>query len=79
MTTTPQKAEYILGTAEDEAARLGFQHQLWSDLAQRTWRDSLIGPGQTILDTINHIQQLPGVLNAALIYHELLNSEGELE
>lgn len=32
-----------------------------------------------ILDTINHIQQLPGVLNAALIYHELLNSEGELE
>lgn len=32
-----------------------------------------------ILDTINHIQQLPGVLNAALIYHELLNLEGELE
>lgn len=32
-----------------------------------------------ILDTINHIQQLPGVLNAALIYHELLTSEGELE
>jgi nitrate reductase NapD len=32
-----------------------------------------------ILATIDHIQQLPGVLNAALIYHELLNSEGELE
>ena len=32
-----------------------------------------------ILDTINHIQQLPGVLNAALIYHELLTLEGELE
>lgn len=32
-----------------------------------------------ILETITHIQQLPGVLNAALIYHELLTHEGELE
>lgn len=32
-----------------------------------------------ILDTINHIQQIPGVLNAALIYHELLSAEGEPE
>ncbi|MCQ4241880.1 chaperone NapD [Stutzerimonas stutzeri] len=30
-----------------------------------------------ILGTIDHIQQLPGVLNAALIYHELLTLEGE--
>lgn len=30
-----------------------------------------------ILDTIGHIQQMPGVLNAALIYHELLSTEGE--
>lgn len=30
-----------------------------------------------ILSTIDHIQQLPGVLNAALIYHELLTLEGE--
>lgn len=30
-----------------------------------------------ILSTIDHIQQLPGVLNAALIYHELLSLEGE--
>ncbi len=32
-----------------------------------------------ILDTISHIQQIPGVLNAALIYHELLSTEGEPE
>lgn len=32
-----------------------------------------------ILDTISHIQQMPGVLNAALIYHELLTPEGEPE
>lgn len=30
-----------------------------------------------ILDTISQIQNLPGVLNAALIYHELLSLEGE--
>ena len=30
-----------------------------------------------ILSTIDHIQQLPGVLNAARIYHELLTLEGE--
>lgn len=32
-----------------------------------------------VLDTISHIQQIPGVLNAALIYHELLSLEGESE
>jgi len=37
------------------------------------------GHESRILDTISHIQQLPGVLNAALIYHELLTLEGEPE
>jgi nitrate reductase NapD len=32
---------------------------------------------QQILDTIEQIQNLPGVLNAVLIYHELLSLEGE--
>ncbi|MCJ0972558.1 chaperone NapD [Pseudomonas sp. PS1] len=32
-----------------------------------------------ILETIDRIQQIPGVLNAALIYHELLTLEGEPE
>lgn len=32
-----------------------------------------------ILQTIDQIQQLPGVLNAALVYHELLTLEGEAE
>lgn len=30
-----------------------------------------------ILKTLEQIQNLPGVLNAAMIYHELLTSEGE--
>ena len=46
----PSPPEYILGTADDELARLGFQHRLWSDLAIRTWRNAAIAPGQTILD-----------------------------
>nr|MBF0682403.1 chaperone NapD [Pseudomonas sp.] len=30
-----------------------------------------------ILETLDQIQNLPGVLNAAMIYHELLTPEGE--
>ncbi|MNG19962.1 assembly protein for periplasmic nitrate reductase [compost metagenome] len=32
-----------------------------------------------ILQRIEQINQLPGVLNAALIYHELLEPDGETE
>ncbi|MCY1264681.1 Chaperone NapD [compost metagenome] len=32
---------------------------------------------QQILDCIDQIQQLPGVLGAALVYHELLSAEGD--
>lgn len=46
----PSPTEYILGTTEDEYARLLFQHRLWSDFAIQTWRDAAIAPGQTILD-----------------------------
>jgi len=45
-TTTP----YVLGTGDDELARLGLQHQLWSDAAHAAWRTARIGPGQTWLD-----------------------------
>lgn len=31
---------------------------------------------QQILDRIEQINQLPGVLNAALVYHEVLSPEG---
>jgi len=32
-----------------------------------------------ILQRIDQINNLPGVLNAALIYHELLEPEGDIE
>ncbi len=42
--------EYILGTHDEEARRLGFQHRLWSDLAHMTWKRAGIRPGQRVLD-----------------------------
>jgi ubiquinone/menaquinone biosynthesis C-methylase UbiE len=42
--------EYVLGTDEAEYQRLGFQHQLWSDLAHRAWMHAGIAPGLTVLD-----------------------------
>jgi len=44
------RPEYVLGVDDDELNRLGLQHRLWSDEANRTWRDAGFGPGQTILD-----------------------------
>lgn len=34
---------------------------------------------QQILERIEQISNLPGVLNAALVYHELLAAEGDIE
>lgn len=48
-TGQPEK-EYILGTHDDEARRLGFQHRLWSDLAHQTWKSCSIKPGDRVLD-----------------------------
>jgi ubiquinone/menaquinone biosynthesis C-methylase UbiE len=42
--------EYVLGTGEDELARLAFQHRLWSDAAHEAWRGARIGPGLRVLD-----------------------------
>ena len=43
-------APYVLGTGDDELARLGLQHQLWSDAAHAAWRLARIGPKQSWLD-----------------------------
>lgn len=48
--TTPREREYILGTHDEEARRLGFQHRLWSDLAHATWKRGGIRPGHKVLD-----------------------------
>jgi ubiquinone/menaquinone biosynthesis C-methylase UbiE len=42
--------EYILGTGDQESARLRLQHRLWSAAAHRLWEQAGIAPGQTVLD-----------------------------
>ncbi|MCE9583004.1 MAG: methyltransferase domain-containing protein [Planctomycetes bacterium] len=50
MTSSATTPEYILGTHDAEAQRLGLQHRLWSDAAHSAWRRAGINPGQRILD-----------------------------
>jgi ubiquinone/menaquinone biosynthesis C-methylase UbiE len=47
---TEIEQEYVLGTDDDELARLGFQHQLWLAEAVRGWERAGFGPGDTLLD-----------------------------
>ena len=41
---------YILGTDNEELHRLGLQHQVWAEEAQKGWRLAQFNAGQTILD-----------------------------
>lgn len=45
-----EEREYVLGTGEDELARLGFQHRVWSAQAARVWERAGFAPGHWILD-----------------------------
>ena len=49
-TNPPADPEYLLGTSDQEAARLGLQHRLWSASATALWERAGIAPGMTILD-----------------------------
>lgn len=42
--------DYILGTHDAEARRLGLQHRLWSDAAHDLWKRAAIRPGSRVLD-----------------------------
>jgi SAM-dependent methyltransferase len=42
--------EYLLGTHDDEYARLGFQHRVWAAPTFALWERAGFGPGQTLLD-----------------------------
>lgn len=41
---------YVLGTQDEEIARLALQHQVWRPHALDAWRRADFGAGQTILD-----------------------------
>jgi SAM-dependent methyltransferase len=42
--------DYVLGTDDEEIARLGLQHRAWRQRALDAWRSVAIGTGQTVLD-----------------------------
>ncbi|MBX2827821.1 MAG: methyltransferase domain-containing protein [Flavobacteriaceae bacterium] len=45
-----EKNAYILGTDAQELHRLGVQHQIWAEEAQRGWQLANFRAGQTLLD-----------------------------
>lgn len=49
MTTTPDR-DYVLGTHDDEVARLGLQHNVWRPHALAAWQHAGFNVGQTIID-----------------------------
>ncbi len=49
MSTSDQK-DYVLGTRDEELARLGFQHRVWAAQAHALWERAGFAPGSTILD-----------------------------
>ena len=50
MTNVDDEPEYILGTGDDELARLDFQHQVWKDLCIGALERAGVGEGQRVLD-----------------------------
>lgn len=48
--TSHEQNEYVLGTHDEELARLGFQHRVWGEQAFAIWERAGFAPGQTILD-----------------------------
>ena len=46
----PDEREYVLGTHDDEIARLGLQHRVWRPRALDAWRRAGFTTGQTLID-----------------------------
>jgi SAM-dependent methyltransferase len=46
----PSEREYVLGTHDEEIARLGLQHRAWRPRVFSAWQSAGIRPSQTILD-----------------------------
>ncbi len=45
-----EEREYLFGTGDDELARLGLQHALWSEVAARGWEHAGFRQRQALLD-----------------------------
>ena len=50
MSTAISTDDYVLGTHDEELARLGLQHRVWRSRALEAWRRAGFTAGQTLLD-----------------------------
>ena len=63
---------YILGTDAEELHRLGVQHQVWAEEAQKGWRNAQFRAGHTLLD----LGSGPGFCTKEMAY--LAGQEGKV-
>ena len=45
----PSKPDYVLGTHNEEHARLGMQHSLWREFVLDAWNRAGIGAGSSVV------------------------------
>src|SRR6266705_6978137 len=45
-----QESDYVLGTHDEELARLGLQHRVWRSVALDCWKKAGITVGSRVLD-----------------------------
>src|SRR6266481_7207351 len=64
--------DYVLGTHEEELARLGLQHRVWRPVALDCWQRTGITVGQRVLD----VGAGPGY--AAIDLSEIVGPSGEV-
>ncbi len=50
MSLRPTEKDYVLGTHDEELARLGLQHAVWRPRATDAWRRAGFTAGQTLID-----------------------------
>jgi SAM-dependent methyltransferase len=70
--TTKKNLDYVLGTHDEEVARLGLQHRVWRDTVLACWRKAGIGAGRRVLD----VGAGPGY--AAIDLAEMVGHRGEV-
>lgn len=64
--------DYFLGTHDEELARLGLQHRVWSPAVRDCWQRAGIGPGSRVLD----VGAGPGYAAADLA--QIVGNKGEV-
>ena len=60
------KPDYVLGTHNQENARLGMQHSLWREFVLDAWKRAGIGAGSSVVDVARVLDLQPWILRKLL-------------